>query len=137
MRKQRVILEHHVHGALVRQHMSDVPAIKQDAAFVRRLETGEHAQKRSLAAAARAQQREKLAGPHIQRDVVDRAKIAELFRDAFDAQQRHIRLGLGRRLCQWLRLGLCRRLRPCLNLGLRLRQRLRLDWFFRCHVDFR
>ena len=62
MRKQRVVLEHHVDGPLMRQHLRDVLAAEQDAALVRRLEAGEHAQQRGLAAAARAQQRKELAG---------------------------------------------------------------------------
>ena len=61
MRKQRVVLEHHVDRTLVRQHLRDVLAVQQDAALVRRLEAGEHPQQRGLAAAARAEQREKFA----------------------------------------------------------------------------
>ena len=44
MRKQRIVLEHHVDRTLVRQDPRDVLAPKQDAAFVRRLETGKHPQ---------------------------------------------------------------------------------------------
>ena len=61
----------------MRQHLRDVAAIQQDAALVRRLEAGEHAQQRGLAAAARPEQREELAGRDIERDAVDRAKTAE------------------------------------------------------------
>ena len=108
MRKQRVVLEHHVDRPLVRQHVGDVPAVEQDAALVRRLEAGEHAQQRGLAAAAGAEQRKELAGPDVERDVIDRAKIAEFFRDAFDAQQRHLRLGLAAPAWPAHQLGLCR-----------------------------
>ena len=55
MRKQRVILEHHVDGPLMRQHRCDVAAVKQDAALIRRLEAREHPEQRGLAAAARTQ----------------------------------------------------------------------------------
>ena len=90
MRKQRVVLEHHVDRPLMRQHRRDVPAVEQDAALVRRLETGEHAQQRGLAAAARAEQREELAGADVERQPVDRAETAECLRHALDAQQRHV-----------------------------------------------
>ena len=81
----------------MRQHRRDVAAVEQDAAFIRRLETGKHAQQRGLAAAGRAKQRKELAGADIERDVIDRAETAEFFCDTLDAQQRHIRLGLGLR----------------------------------------
>ena len=90
MRKQRVVLEHHVDRALVRQHMGDVLAVEQDAALVRRLEAGEHSQQRGLAAAAGAEQREKLAGPDVERQPVHRAEIAEFLADALDAEQRRM-----------------------------------------------
>ncbi len=67
MRKQRIVLEHHVDRALVRQHLRDVPAIQQDAALVRRLETGEHPQQRGLAAPAGTEQGEELSGPDLER----------------------------------------------------------------------
>ncbi len=44
MGKQRIILEHHVDRALVRQNQRNVLAIKKNPAFVRRLETCEHPQ---------------------------------------------------------------------------------------------
>jgi hypothetical protein len=91
MREQRVILEHHVDRPLVRQDMRDVLAAKQDAALVRRFETREHAQQRGLAAATRAEQREKFASGNIERDAVDRAEGAEFFHDALDSEQRHVR----------------------------------------------
>ncbi|GCC48793.1 hypothetical protein chiPu_0033139, partial [Chiloscyllium punctatum] len=93
MRKQRVVLEHHVDGALVRQHLGDVAAAEQDAALIRRLEAGEHAQQRGLAAAARPEQREELAGADVERELVDRAEIPERLGDALDPQQRHVRDG--------------------------------------------
>jgi len=43
MRKQRVILEHHVDRALMRQRLRDVLAAEQDAPLIRRLEAREHA----------------------------------------------------------------------------------------------
>ena len=61
MRKQRVALEHHVDRPPVRRHAGQILAVEQDAARVRRLEAGEHAQQRGLAAAGRPEQREELA----------------------------------------------------------------------------
>ncbi len=90
MRKQRVVLEHHVDGTLVRQVLRDVVAIQENAALVRRLEAGEHSEQRGLAAAARTKQREKFASPDIERQLVYGAKAAERFHHAFDAQQRQI-----------------------------------------------
>jgi hypothetical protein len=87
VRKQRVALEHHVDRALMRQDLCDVLAIEQDAALIRRLEAREHAQQGGLAAAARAEQCEKLAGDDIQRHAVDRAEGAEFFHHALDAEQ--------------------------------------------------
>ena len=99
MRKQRVVLEHHVDRPLVRQHVCDVLAVEQDAAFVGALETGKHAQQRCLAAAAWAQQREELAGVDIERNTVHRAESTEPLHHALDPQQGH----LGR-LC-WFAFG--------------------------------
>ena len=110
MRKQRVVLEHHVDGPLMRQHRRDVAAVEQDAALVRRLETGEHPQQRGLAAAARPQQREELAGPDVERQPVHRAEIAERLGDALDAEQRHVVSRIGRR---------CGPRRRCRHIGLR------------------
>ena len=44
MRKQRVVLEHHVDRPLMRQQLRNVPAVEQNPALVRRLEAGEHPQ---------------------------------------------------------------------------------------------
>ena len=63
MRKQRVVLEHHVDRPLMRQHMRDVAAVEQDAALVRRLEAGQHPQQRGLAAARSARAARKIRRP--------------------------------------------------------------------------
>src|SRR5260370_28014168 len=103
MGTQRVIWEHHVDRALVRRDLSDVLAVEQDAALVRRLKTGEHSKQRGLAAAARTEQRKKLASPDVERKPVHRAEIAKTLADPLDPEQRHVgghpnrRLGLDRR----------------------------------------
>src|SRR6185437_15399398 len=73
MRKQCVVLEHHVDRPLMRHDLPNVHAAQQDAALVRRLEAGEHAQQRGLAAAAWTKQREELAGRNVERYAVDGA----------------------------------------------------------------
>ena len=60
VREERVALEHHVHGPLVRRHPEQVSAIDLDATRLGRLEARDGAQQRGLAAARRAEQREEL-----------------------------------------------------------------------------
>jgi hypothetical protein len=67
MRKQRIVLEHHVDRPLVRWNGSDVGTIELDVALIGSLETGKHAQQRALAAAGWSQQREELAGADVER----------------------------------------------------------------------
>src|SRR6185295_4232874 len=57
VREQRVVLEDRVHVALVRRDARDGLAGEQDLAFGRLLETGDHPQRRRLAAARWAEQR--------------------------------------------------------------------------------
>jgi hypothetical protein len=56
VREERVLLEHHVHVAPVRQNVRHVVALQQDPSFIRRLEAGDHPQGSRLAAPARAEQ---------------------------------------------------------------------------------
>src|SRR4029453_3390593 len=91
MGEQRVILEHHVHGALVWWFPRDVSAAQLDAAPGRWLETADHAQGRRLAAARRTEEREELAGLDPQRDPVDRDDVPEPFLEVDEAD-----LGEGR-----------------------------------------
>ena len=55
---------------------------------VGRLEAGQHAQQRGLAAAGRAQQREELALVDVEADIVDRVDVAELLGDVLDPDER-------------------------------------------------
>ena len=71
VRKQRVVLEHHVHGPLVGWLAGHVAVAQQDAAARRQLEAADHPQGRRLAAARWAQEREELAGGHLEGHVVD------------------------------------------------------------------
>src|SRR5579862_25688 len=74
VREQGVLLEDHVHGPPVRRHRRHVVAVEQYAARVRRDEPGDHPQRRRLAAAARAEQREELALGDVDAHVVHRVR---------------------------------------------------------------
>src|SRR5690606_37843698 len=88
VRKQRVTLEHHVDRPPMRRVAGDVAALEQNTAFVRRLESGDDAQKRTLAAAGRSKQREEFAAPDLQRHAVDGGGLAEALAYIVDSQQR-------------------------------------------------
>src|SRR5581483_4635231 len=84
VRPDRVRLEHHPEPALVRRH-ADPPlrgeehaARDRDRPLVGRLEPRDRAQRRRLAAAGRAEQREELALVDLERDVVDGEHAAVL-----------------------------------------------------------
>ena len=53
----------------------------------RRLEAGQHAQERGLAAARGAEQREELALVDVEADIVDRVDVAELLGDVLDPDE--------------------------------------------------
>src|SRR3546814_695381 len=89
VREERVGLEHHVHGPLVGRHAGHVLALQQDGALAGRLEAGQHAQQRGLAAARGAEQREELAPEDVEGDVVDGDEVAETLGDADNL---HVRL---------------------------------------------
>ncbi len=71
--------------------MRHIHAIDQNASLARRFEAAQHAQKRRLAAARSAQQREELTLFDLEIDLVDRGEIAETLGDSLDADQRGIR----------------------------------------------
>jgi hypothetical protein len=77
VREQRVGLEDRVHIPLVRRQHRDILPAQHDPTFGRQLESTHHAQGRRLAAPRWAQQREELALPQIQIDVIDRAGLGE------------------------------------------------------------
>ena len=71
VRVERVALEHHRDVALGRRQVRDVAAVDQDLTGGRLLEPGDHAQRRRLAAPARADQHDHLAGRDRQIEVGD------------------------------------------------------------------
>ena len=84
--EQRVGLEDDAEVALRRRQMRHVAAGDLDAAGVLRLEPGDHAQQRGLAAARGAEEADELALLHLQRDVVERGEGAEALGHRPDAQ---------------------------------------------------
>ena len=67
VRVERVALEHHGDVAVARIRRRDVLAVDEDPAGGRRVEAGENPQRRALAGAGRAEQREELAGLDLER----------------------------------------------------------------------
>ncbi len=88
MRKQRVALEHHVDGTAVRRDRREVLAGEQHLPVVGRLEAGEHAQQRGLAAAGGAEQGEELAGIDVEAEPVHRGDAGKALRDGGEPHQR-------------------------------------------------
>jgi hypothetical protein len=76
-----VVLEHEAHVAPLRGLLGRVLAGDVHPAAVGRLEPGDHAQQRGLAAAARPEQCGERAVPDLERHVVERDEVAEALRD--------------------------------------------------------
>ena len=88
VREQRVALEHHVHGPPIGRHTGKVLSFQHHAPLVRRLEAGEQAQQRGLAAAGRPQEREELARIDLEGQVIDGREGAEPLGDALERDER-------------------------------------------------
>src|SRR5207245_300514 len=82
--EQRVVLEHEADLALAHVHVGGVLALEQDAARIGRLQARDDAQQRGLAAAGRPQQGDQFAGVDAERDVLQRAEVAEILADVAD-----------------------------------------------------
>jgi hypothetical protein len=82
--EERVALEHRVDVAPVRRHVGDGLALEQDPSLARLLESGDHAQRRRLAAARGAEQGEELAAGDREVHVAHRGVLAEALPDALD-----------------------------------------------------
>ena len=76
VREQRVVLEHHADRAPMRRQPRQRRAVEQDLAFGRRLEAGEHHQRRRLAGARRPEERQELAALDVEIEPVDDARDA-------------------------------------------------------------
>ena len=77
VREDRVVLEHHGDAALARRQVVDPPAADPDLALARRLEPGDDAQERGLAAARGAEQHHELLVGDGQVDRMQRGEGAE------------------------------------------------------------
>jgi hypothetical protein len=104
----------------MRRDVRDVRAVQEHLAVRRPFESGDHAQRRRLAAAARTQEREELAARNLQVDAVDRDLLVE---DPPEVEQLDpATLSAQGLRCQCLRqLGVrARRLNPTISGHLRL-----------------
>ena len=88
-RIKRVELEDHGDVALLRRQLVHAPPRDHDIARRGTLETGDHAQRRRLAAARRAEQADDLAGRHGEIDIPDGDEVAELLGDLAYVNGRH------------------------------------------------
>ena len=89
MREERVALEHEARIALPRRLPRNVAPAKADLAGGWCDETGDHAQRRRLAAPGRPEQHHELALPDVEIDVGDRAEIAVRLGETNEFQARH------------------------------------------------
>jgi hypothetical protein len=90
VREERVALEHRVGRALEGGKAGDVLAVEQDATVARLLEPRDHPQRRRLAAATRAEEREELARSEVERERAHRLEVAEALGDAFEPDARRL-----------------------------------------------
>src|SRR4249919_1136853 len=77
MWEERVALEDGVDRSAMWRDVRDVRTVQEHLAVRRPFESGDHAQRRGLAAAARTQEREELAARNLQIDAVDRHLLVE------------------------------------------------------------
>ena len=90
VRVERIGLEDHGDPALGRRHLGHVDAADEDRAFGHHLEAGDHAQKRGLAAAGRAEQGAELAAVDRQVEILDRLDRPETLLDAAQFDFDHV-----------------------------------------------
>jgi hypothetical protein len=89
MRIERVGLEHHRDAALGGGERVDELAGDMDVAARRAVETGDHAQKRRLAAARRADEHNEFAVLDAQVDIVEHRRRAKALVEVLDPQVGH------------------------------------------------
>ena len=88
VRKQRVALEHGIHVALERLLIGNIDAVEQNFARSGLLKAGDHAQRRRLARAGRAQNRQELALLYIDGQVFDHVVFAVKLVDVLNLDER-------------------------------------------------
>ena len=94
--EQRIGLKHHADLALVRRQAGDVGAFDADLARARRLEACDHAQRRRLAAAAGAEQRDEFATLDREIEGLHHGVGAVKFLNAAEGEKRHAGVLYGR-----------------------------------------
>ena len=88
VRKERVILEHEPDPTSMRGHRSEVDAVEQDPAGVRLLQACDHSQERRLSRSARPEDRDDLAGPHVELRAVEGERLLEPNADVLHPEHR-------------------------------------------------
>ena len=88
VREQRVVLEDHPEVAPVSRRARDGAAVEEDLAGVRLQEPGDEVQRRRLAGAARAEQRDEAAGRDLERHPVHGEDRAESLHQPLERQRR-------------------------------------------------
>lgn len=89
VREDRVVLKHHAGVAAMRGQGIDAPVVERNRAGFDIDEAGDHAQQRRLPAARRPKQREQLAMPDVERDVVHGPHRAEGAGQVFNPDPGH------------------------------------------------
>jgi hypothetical protein len=89
VRVERVILEHHGDVAVARRQVVHHPVADGDLAAADRLEPGDHAQQRGLAAARGADQHHEFTVTDVEVDAVNHGHLAENLLNAPDCDARH------------------------------------------------
>ena len=89
VREEGIALEHETRVAVIGREAGDVALAEANEPRVRFDEARDHAQRRGLAAAARAQQDQELAVCDAQRKVLDREMLAKFLADGFEGDGRH------------------------------------------------
>ena len=84
VRKQRVVLKHHVHVAPVRRPVRDIAALEDHPSGVGRLEPSQDAQGRGLSAAGRPQQRHEFPRRDVELHPLQRHRLSEALGDTVE-----------------------------------------------------
>ena len=90
MRKQRIALKHHADIAVLHPQIRNIAIVEMDFAGGRIFQSGDHPQRRRLAATGWTQQRDQLSGSDIQIDILDRGEPAEPLADGPELHLCHV-----------------------------------------------
>ena len=87
MRKERIALENRIDLTFIRRYVVEALALKEHIARSRGLKTADDAQRRCLAAARRAEQRNKFLIPNIEIDSAKNGFAVKFFFDVYEVDQ--------------------------------------------------